>query len=316
MARASRKKASPEQTIVLTVSRRFTASAEQVFDAWLDSKALGRWLFATPGGIMKKVEVDPRVGGTFTISEQRGDVLAEHFGTYLEIERPKRIVLAFATEPGQRPTKVTVTLVPAGKGCELTLVHEMEAQWADYTDRARNGWTMILDSLSNVLEEKQMDDKGLMSARTVVHDNFTMERTLAAPPDRVFFAWSDPAAKRRWFAEGEGWEVQLFDTDFRVGGREKSVFRFRGGEPISNDSTYLEIVPGQRIVLVYTMATGGKTFSASLLTAEFYPSGRGTRLVITEQGAYLDPGDKPVSRRGGFEGLINQLEKELDAHAA
>jgi uncharacterized protein YndB with AHSA1/START domain len=56
-----------------------------------------------------------------------------------------------------------------------------------------------------------------MSDRTVVHASFTIERHYPVPPQRVYRAFADEATKRRWFAEGEGWEVERFelapDTD-------------------------------------------------------------------------------------------------------
>jgi uncharacterized protein YndB with AHSA1/START domain len=87
-----------EPNLTLVVSRRFAAAPELVFDTWFDPGAVGAWLFATPGGISKYVEIDARVGGGFAIHEQRGESLATHFGTYLEIVRPNRIVFTFGTD--------------------------------------------------------------------------------------------------------------------------------------------------------------------------------------------------------------------------
>jgi uncharacterized protein YndB with AHSA1/START domain len=64
-----------------------------------------------------------------------------------------------------------------------------------------------------------------MTKRSVVHATFVIERTYDATPARVFKAFADPVAKRRWFVEGEGWEVDAFELDFRVGGFERSRFR-------------------------------------------------------------------------------------------
>jgi uncharacterized protein YndB with AHSA1/START domain len=129
----------------------FEAPAEQVFDAWLDPALAGRFLFATPGGRMARVDIDPRVGGTFTIAEERGGKAAEHFGTYLEIERPRRLVFAFATDREHEPARVTLDIVPVPGGCELTLTHEMGPEWAEYRERTQAGWTMILDGLGRIL---------------------------------------------------------------------------------------------------------------------------------------------------------------------
>ena len=135
----------------LVVTRRFEAPPEAVFDAWLDAESVCQWLFATPGGVMEKVELNPRVGGGFVINERRGDALATHFGTYVEIDRPRRLVFDFATDREQAPTRVSVDIVAEGSGCRLTLAHDMDPQWAAFEDRARQGWTMILDGLARSL---------------------------------------------------------------------------------------------------------------------------------------------------------------------
>ena len=139
------------EPILVTVTRRFEASPETLFDAWLDPRSVGRWLFATPEGTMERVELDPRVGGRFLIAERRGGVLAEHFGEYLEIDRPRRLAFSFAAVRDSGYTRVTVTIEPDGEGSRLTLVHEMDPRWAEYETRTREGWTMILAGLAEAL---------------------------------------------------------------------------------------------------------------------------------------------------------------------
>jgi uncharacterized protein YndB with AHSA1/START domain len=139
------------EPIVLEVSRRIDAPPEKVFDAWLDPEGIGRWLFATPDGKMERVEVEPRVGGRFRVNERRGDELAEHFGTYVEIDRPRRLAFDFATSIDETPTRVTVTIEPDGDGSRITLVHEMDPRWADHADRIRQGWSKILEGLERAI---------------------------------------------------------------------------------------------------------------------------------------------------------------------
>jgi uncharacterized protein YndB with AHSA1/START domain len=132
--------------VSVTVERRIAAAPETVFDAWLDPEGVGQWLFATPGGTMERVEVDPRVGGGFTIVERRGADLAEHFGEYVELDRPRRLAFDFWTNFSAERTRVIVTIGPDGDGSLLTLRHE--GVWADYEARTHQGWTMILDKLA------------------------------------------------------------------------------------------------------------------------------------------------------------------------
>jgi uncharacterized protein YndB with AHSA1/START domain len=155
-----------------------------------------------------------------------------------------------------------------------------------------------------------------MTERSVAHATFTIERTYDAPPARVFKAFADPAIKRRWFAEGEGWQVEEFKVDFRVGGAETSRFRFRGGELVRNDTVYQDIVPDRRIIIAYTMTVGDQRISASVATMQFEPAGSGTRLIFTEQGAFLDGYDDAGKRESGTGGLLDALARELKRQAA
>lgn len=136
----------------IRVEKRMRHPAERVFDAFLDPTTVGDWLFHTPDGVMEKTDYDPRPGGDFAIFERRGADLARHFGRFVEIERPSRIVFDFwVDEAPEEPTRVTVTFTPNGEGCSVILTHDLAPAWADYADRTVDGWTMILDSLAAVV---------------------------------------------------------------------------------------------------------------------------------------------------------------------
>ncbi|MDH4988069.1 SRPBCC family protein [Aminobacter anthyllidis] len=151
-----------------------------------------------------------------------------------------------------------------------------------------------------------------MTAIAPVQASFSIDRFYAASPAEVFAAFSNAERKRRWFAEGEGWQVDEFSVDFRVGGSERSRFRFQGGPEISNDTTYLDIVTDQRIVIAYVMALAGIPFSASLATIEFKPEGDGTRLTYVEQDSFLDGQDGSADREAGCRGLLDLLAGEVE----
>ncbi len=150
----------------------------------------------------------------------------------------------------------------------------------------------------------------------VVHATFTIERHYPKPVSRVFHAFADAASKRRWFAEGEGLLLDEFTMDFRVGGLETSRFRMAADSPvpnapIRNDSIYLDIAPDARIVIAYSMAIHGARMSCSLLTLGFEPERDGTRLTLTEQGAYFANSDGAAGREAGMGELLEALAAEL-----
>jgi uncharacterized protein YndB with AHSA1/START domain len=139
------------ETATVVVERRLAAPPEQVFDAWLDPKGLGQWLFRTPAGTLERVEVDARVGGGFRVDERREDGVAEHYGEYVELERPRRLAFDFWTSFSAERTRVTIEIVADDVGSLLTLTHD--GVWRDWADKTRMGWTMILDGLERSLAQ-------------------------------------------------------------------------------------------------------------------------------------------------------------------
>ena len=156
----------------------------------------------------------------------------------------------------------------------------------------------------------------------LAHGMFTIERRYDASPERVFQAWSDPVAFRRWFVEAPGATIYDWAHDFRVGGHGGGRYRF-GGEDSDvgfNETVFLDIVEARRIILSYVMGrepgTGKRRDSASLATIELVADGPRTRLIYTEQGAYFgdDGGAHIPLREEGCAEMLENLARELESH--
>lgn len=148
-----------------------------------------------------------------------------------------------------------------------------------------------------------------MSERSVEHATIVIERRYPASPERTFAAWADVAAKARWLGVPAG-ELEL---DFRVGGGERHRGTLPDGRVYTYQAVYQDIVRPRRILYTYEMLLDDSRVSISLATAEFTPEHDGTRLVFTEQGAFLDGHEAPARRDMGMAGLLDALGEELQS---
>lgn len=147
---------------------------------------------------------------------------------------------------------------------------------------------------------------------STIHTTFVIEHHYPYPPERLFAAFSDPVRKRRWFAESDNHDVERYELDFRIGGAERTQYRFRPGTPfpgvaLSTEGILQDIVPNERVVSASTMSLGDRRISSSLITFEFVSNGKGTDLILTHQGAFYEGSGGPKMREDGWRKLIDQL---------
>lgn len=150
-----------------------------------------------------------------------------------------------------------------------------------------------------------------MELQRATHATIVIERNFAVPPERVFAAFSDPMKKRKWFAEGEGFKIDSYELDFRVGGREITRMHFADFPACTNDTYFLVVIPGYRIVFAYTMTMNGQAFSSSHATVEITARSSGTNMLFTEQAAFFEKSDGPKLREEGWRKLFDELAHTL-----
>jgi uncharacterized protein YndB with AHSA1/START domain len=155
-----------------------------------------------------------------------------------------------------------------------------------------------------------------MTEHSVTHATFSVERYYPVPRARVFRALSDPAAKSRWFGNPNAEVITVpHELDFRVGGRERLAGGRKTGPIHTFEAIYYDIVPEVRTVYAYEMYADDRRISVSLGTMELHEEDGGTRLVYTEQGAFLDGLDRPEHRQHGTEELLDALGESLASAA-
>jgi uncharacterized protein YndB with AHSA1/START domain len=149
-----------------------------------------------------------------------------------------------------------------------------------------------------------------MTERSIAHGSFTIERTYRHAPAVVFGAWAKPEFKRQWFGSPEeGNPAHIFE--FRVGGREFNEGKM-GNDLYGYDVLYQDIVENNRIIYTYQMTLNGQRISVSVATIELKPEAGGTKMILREDGAFLDGLDNSKQREEGTNYLMDQLGAFLD----
>src|SRR3981189_3547277 len=109
----------------IVCTRRFEASCDKLFGAWVNPSILTKWFFTTAMSELHRAEFEPWEGGNWTVVDRREGEYFAATGQYLQIDRPHRLIFTFGMLqlfaeliPGEEDIGV------AAAGSELTLRHE------------------------------------------------------------------------------------------------------------------------------------------------------------------------------------------------
>ena len=130
-------------------------------------------------------------------------------------------------------------------------------------------------------------------------------RTLAAAPEDVFDAWTNPASIRVWMCPGSIQEA-VAELDVRVGGRFRIVMREPGREVV-HTGEYLEVDRPRRLAFTWVSAGTRDQVTRVAITLRRIAQRR-TELVL-EHEALPDE-----EARGSHERGWAQIAAKLDRH--
>jgi uncharacterized protein YndB with AHSA1/START domain len=129
--------------IEITVSKLVSASAEDVFDAWIDTKL--------PGGPwygVERVIMNPVVNGMFYHAVKHQGRNWAHYGRFLKVKRPRMVEFTWVSEATKGiESIVNVTFEPQGKQTLVTLTH-YDVPDDEMGRRHQDGWNWVLSILA------------------------------------------------------------------------------------------------------------------------------------------------------------------------
>lgn len=141
-----------------------------------------------------------------------------------------------------------------------------------------------------------------MAGETAAPPSLEVRRTIRAPRQRVFDAWTKKEELVRWHAPGP-LTVSFAEMDVRPGGSFRIHMRSPDGKDNCVSGVYREVDPPKRVVYSWGW-DGDHPVKDSTVTVEFLDRGDATEVVLTHSGISHDK-----ERSGHTEGWTAILEK-------
>jgi len=137
--------------------------------------------------------------------------------------------------------------------------------------------------------------------------SLNLKRFFPVAPEKVWRAWTDPAALGQWFRPEASFTVPLAEADVRVGGRFRVLMVNAQGEEFDLNGIYREVESARKLVM--TWGWKNQSEHESLVTVTFLPQDGGTQLELRHD-QYRDFENEP-SHEQGWNGAFDKLERLL-----
>ena len=134
-----------------------------------------------------------------------------------------------------------------------------------------------------------------------------VRRTIPAPRERVFKAWTEAAAVSRWLAPTDDYTTLVHELDVRVGGRFRIEMRHKGGAQNIAVGAYREIAAPER--LAFTWRWEGHEMPDTLVTVQLLDRGAETEVVLTHTG--LPNEESRTKHQEGWFGCLDRLTAKV-----
>lgn len=131
----------------LTLICQFFVEAETIFNAWTEPNLMRLWLFKSPTNQILSIHSKLKIGERFSILELNNDEKIDHFGEYLEIKRPHKLLFTLEV-PWHFPgiSKVSVNIENRPNGCEMIFT-----QSGIDTSLTKKSWEKMFENLNSLI---------------------------------------------------------------------------------------------------------------------------------------------------------------------
>ena len=147
-----------------------------------------------------------------------------------------------------------------------------------------------------------------MEPRLAEKPSLNLQRHYPVAPEKVWRAWTDPEAVRRWWGPMPGEPVSAAELDVRVGGRFRIVFGGAQGTDHECAGVYREVVPNRKLVFTWHWPNSTPE-RVSVVTITFKAVADGTQLTFNH-AQFFDEAARDGHKRG-WTGSLDKLAAYL-----
>lgn len=283
----------------ITINRTYDTSLKNLFDFFKDPEKVAKW-WGPDHFVTSEVEVEARVGGSYSLTMTGMGFSQRIIGTIVEYEEDRALAVENRVEHDGSivlRSSFRVTIEETGEASTLTLVAKatianeqmISALWGMYA-----GWNQSLQRLDDALVDR-ID-------RTLV-----VLSGLDAPANEVFEYWTISEKLAKWWGP-KGFATQISDMELSVGGGCSITMRSSEGEVFVNRITYKEIDAPKRLCFRHGLeGSEDPAFDVVVLFDEMGPQTVVSMRFIFDSKSDLDRTVNKFHAKQGAEESLSRL---------
>lgn len=308
-----------------TIERTFPAPVGRMWDLWTSKEGVESWW--GPEGFTTRVRsLELRPGGAFeyemtatgaeqvkALQEMGMPRTTQAHNVYAEVIPHRRLLLRTRVDfvPGAAPYDMymAIDFRPVRNGTKIVVTSE-KMHDPRFQELSRQGESEQFDKLARLLAREGAAE-GTKSTTTMElrgDRDIRITHVFDAPRERVFAAFTDPAAIVEWWGP-KGYTTRVDTMDVRPGGRWRFVQHDHEGREHGFRGEYLDVVSPERIV--ETFEYEGAPGHIVEETATFTPV-KGGKSKLTLTAHFANREDREGMVNAGMEGGMRESYERLD----
>jgi len=277
------------EALKVEVRKHIKAPPEAVFRAWVTPTSVKQWV-SSPDAPARKAAIERKVGGRFSFEcDYRGGVWVLD-GRIREYDPPRRLAFTWVTTdvPAEHESVVAVDFVPKDGGTDVIVTQTGFPTEGKRQENA-DGWSMLLANIAPLLASQR-------TLRAVAR------KTIHAPVEAVWRAWTTPEMMRRFMSDGSA--AERFEADVRPGGTFVIDMAYGGGS-YHHEGEYLEVDPPRRLKFTWWSEWSPRDLNPTV-TIDFIANGDSTEIVLVHEGQLDEP--TRADHQAGWQGMLDNIE--------